>query len=120
MRRRTLLQRSQKRHIVEPDAPCHKPVLIAHGFNQSLLTSVQNFEWQCLEIAEHPHQIKSLKNGRFQIPRPERGQYSQHPSEEFFNPHTRDQAPGISPQNLMYSKIPRIIAPELEHGKRFS
>lgn len=99
MRGRTLFERSQKRHVVEADSPRNKAIFVAHRFNQSLLTPVQDFKWQCLKIAKHPHQINALPNGWLQIPRSEWGQYSQHPSEEFFSPHTRDQAPGISPQN---------------------
>jgi len=96
---RPLFERSQERRVVESYSPRDEAVLVAHGFNEPLLTSGEDFEWQRLKIAEHPHQINALPNGRFQIPRPEWGKYSQHPIEEFFSPHTRDQAPGISPQN---------------------
>src|SRR5581483_5960889 len=96
-------------------SPRDKAVLVAHRLDKSLLASVQYLEGQSLKIAEHPHQINALPNRRFQIPRPEWGQYPQHPGEEFFSPHTRDHAPGISPQNLMYSKSARIIAPEQGH-----
>ena len=96
---RALFECPQQGRVVEAYSPCHEPVLVAHRFDEALLTSVQDFEWQCLEIAEHPHEINALPNRRFQIPRSEWGQYSQHPTEEFFSPHTRDQAPGISPQN---------------------
>lgn len=60
MDRRPLFERPQERRVVEPYSPCDESVLVAHRFDEPLLTSIEDLEWQCLKIAEHPHQINAL------------------------------------------------------------
>src|ERR1700690_313550 len=82
-----LLQRSQQRRVVNPDAERDEPVLRAHRFQHPLLMKRQDFYRQGLEVAKHPEQIQPLRERRFQIARAQRCEDSQNTGREFFNPH---------------------------------